>query len=58
MFSLRRMKEFSKTKPRFVVYCTPSEIKSAKSRATAMGLKTGNQWVAALVRQALQTATK
>jgi len=52
------MKDFSKSKPRFVVYCTPEEIKSAKARATRAGLKTGNQWVATLVRQALNSPTK
>ncbi len=47
------MKLFSKTKPRFVVYCTPTEMKTAKACATRAGLRTTNQWVASVVRKAL-----
>jgi len=47
------MKEFSKTKPRFVVYCTHSEQSAAKQKATSAGLKTSNQWAASVIRKAL-----
>lgn len=47
------MKQFSKTKPRWVVYCTDEEMKSSKQKATGAGLKTSNQWVASLIRKAL-----
>lgn len=47
------MKLFSKSKPRFVVYCTEAEQKSAKLKAPSLGLKTANQFAASAIRKAL-----
>lgn len=47
------MKEFSKTKPRWVAYCSDAEMKASKIKATQAGLKTSNQWVASVIRKAL-----
>lgn len=47
------MKEFSKTKPRLVVYVSAEEMKAAKTLATSSGLKSANRWAGATIRKAL-----
>ncbi len=48
-------KQNSKTNPRLVVYVTIPQLKAAREKAAAAGLKNANQWAGTVLRKELAT---